>query len=161
MAEQEAQRDSFGEELAEVLSKIVSLAGFRGRIEWRKRDDSEYYVNVRTRRWDGLLIGRAGENLRALQLLVHSILQRRHAKIPAVIVDVGNYKQRRENFLRKKSMAIAKVVKETGREMMLDPLTDKERKLVEQTLAGIDGVRSYTIGTGYRKNVIIALIDVS
>jgi len=161
MAEQEAQRDSFGEELAEILSQIVSLAGFRGRIEWRKRDDSEYYVNVRTRRWDGLLIGRAGENLRALQLLVHSILQHRHAKMPAVIVDVGNYKQRRENFLRKKSMAIAKVVKETGREMMLDPLTDKERKLVEQTLADIDGVRSYTIGTGYRKNVIIALIDVS
>lgn len=108
-----------------------------------------------------MLIGRSGETLRALQLVVQSILQHRYAKMPAVIVDVGNYKQRRENFLRKKSMAIAKVVKETGREMMLDPLTDKERKLVEQTLADIDGVRSYTIGTGYRKNVIIAPVDVS
>lgn len=72
------------------------------------------------------------------------------------MVDVGGYRQRRENFLRKKAMAISKIVKETGREMMLDPLTDKERKIVEKTLADIEGVRSYTIGTGYRKNVIIA-----
>ncbi|TKJ42070.1 hypothetical protein CEE36_07555 [candidate division TA06 bacterium B3_TA06] len=159
MAEGPNQQDAFGEELAEVLSQIVSLAGFRARIEWRKRSENEYYVNARTRRWDGLLIGRLGETLRALQLVVQSILQHRCGKTPNVIVDVGGYKQRRENFLRKKSMAIAKIVKETGREMMLDPLTDKERKLAEQTLAGIEGVRSYTIGTGYRKNVIIAPVD--
>ncbi|TET22642.1 MAG: hypothetical protein E3J71_05120 [Candidatus Stahlbacteria bacterium] len=159
MAEGPNQQDAFGEKLAEVLSQIVSLAGFRARIEWRKRSENEYYVNARTRRWDGLLIGRLGETLRALQLVVQSILQHRYGKTPNVIVDVGGYKQRRENFLRKKSMAIAKIVKETGREMMLDPLTDKERKLAEQTLAGIEGVRSYTIGTGYRKNVIIAPVD--
>lgn len=156
MAEEQNQRDSFGEELAEVLSKIVSLGGFRARIEWRRREESEYYANVRTRRWDGLLIGRSGETLRALQLVVQSILQHRYSRMPTVVVDVGGYRQRRENFLRKKAMAISKIVKETGREMMLDPLTDKERKIVEKTLAGIEGVRSYTIGTGYRKNVIIA-----
>jgi len=111
---------------------------------------------VRTRRWDGLLIGRAGATLRSLQQVVHAILQRRYPKMPAVIVDVGGYKQRRENFLRKKAMAIARIVKESGHEMMFDPLTDKERRIVEQALAGIEGVRSYTIGTGYRKNVIIA-----
>jgi predicted RNA-binding protein Jag len=156
MAEEQHQRDSFGEELAEVLSKIVSLSGFRARIEWRKREENEYYVNVRTRRWDGLLIGRSGETLRALQLVVQSILQHRYSRTPNIVIDVGGYRQRRENFLKKKAMAISKIVKETSREMMFDPLTDKERKIVEKTLASIEGVRCYTIGTGYRKNVIIA-----
>lgn len=89
-------------------------------------------------------------------MIVQAILQRRHSKMPAIIIDVGGYKQRRENFLRKKAMAIAKVVQDTGREMMFDPLTDKERKIVEQVIVTLEGVRSYTIGTGYRKNVIIA-----
>jgi predicted RNA-binding protein Jag len=156
MAEEANQGNYLGEEFAEILSKIISLAGFRPRVEWRKRGENEYYANVRTRRWDGLLIGRSGETLRALQLLVQSILQHRHSKMPVVIIDVGGYKQRRENFLIKKTMAITKIVTETGREMMFDPLTDKERKVVEKTLADIDGIRCYTIGTGYRKNVIIA-----
>jgi spoIIIJ-associated protein len=156
MADQETKGDPFGEELTEVLSKIISLAGFRARYEWRKRSENEYYVNARTRHSDGLLIGRAGETLRAIQQLVQSILQHRHDRIPNIVVDVGGYKHRRENFLRKKATAIAKIVLETGREMALDPLTDKERKIVEQALAEMDGVRHYTVGSGYRKNVIIA-----
>lgn len=134
----------------------MSLAGFRARVEWHKRDENDYYINVRTRRSDGLLIGRAGETLRSLQLVVQSILQHRHSRPPNIVVDVGGYKQRRENFLKKKAMAIAKIVLETGREMALDPLTDKERKLVEVALDGREEIRYYTIGTGYRKNVIIA-----
>lgn len=77
--------------------------------------------------------------------------------MPTIIIDVGGYKQRRENFLRKKAQAIAKIVSESGREMMFDPLTDKERRIVEQTITEIEGVRCYTIGSGYRKNVIIAV----
>ncbi|MBN2381149.1 KH domain-containing protein [candidate division WOR-3 bacterium] len=157
MADEAAnQRDYFGEELAEVLSKIIFLAGFRARVEWHRRAENDYYINVRTRRSDGLLIGRSGETLRALQQVVQAILQHRHSRLPSIVVDVGGYKQRRENFLRKKAMAIAKIVSETGREMALDPLTDKERRLVETALDEMEGIRYYTIGTGYRKNVIIA-----
>lgn len=156
MAENQTGGDPFGEELAEVLSKIVTLAGFRGRVEWRKRNGNEYYVNISTRHSDGLLIGRSGETLRSIQQIVQSILQRRHNRIPTIVVDVGGYKQRRENFLRKKTLAIAKIVLETSREMALDPLTDKERKIVAQALSEMKTVRHYTVGSGYRKNVIIA-----
>lgn len=83
-------------------------------------------------------------------------MQRRYNRLPTIIVDVGGYKQRRENFLRKKALAIAKIVLDTGREMALDPLTDKERKIVAQALSEMKTVRHYTIGSGYRKNVIIA-----
>lgn len=156
MEDEQKERDTFGQELTEVFSRIISLGGFKARIEMQRRDENEYYINARTRRSDGLLIGRSGDTLRSLQMVIQAILQHRHNRIPEIIVDVGGYKRRRENFLRKKALAIAKIVLETGREMALDPLTDKERKVVEQALSERDDVRFYTIGTGYRKNVIVA-----
>jgi len=156
MADETTARDTFGEELAEVLLKIVSLAGFRARVEWQKRAENDYYLNVRTRRSDGLLIGRAGETLRSLQMVVQSIMQRRRSRLPNIMIDVGGYKHRRENFLKKKAMAIAKIVIETGREMALDPLTDRELKIVEKALDDVKEIRFYTVGSGFRKNVIIA-----
>lgn len=158
MAEQETGRDSFGEELSEILGQVVRLAGFRARIEYAKRGGGEYYANVRSKRSDGLLIGRSGETLRALQMIVNSILQHRHKNqgIPNIIVDVGGYKKRREDFLQKKALAVAKIVQETGREMSLDPLTEKEMGIVKEALAKLGNIRVHTVGSGYRKNVIIA-----
>ncbi len=107
---------------------------------------------------DGLLIGRKGETLAAIQHIVLRIMRRSYPDIK-ILIDVGGYRMRRENFLRRKTEAIARIVQTTGREMALDPLTEKERQVVESTLAGIPGVRFYTIGTGMRQNVIIALVD--
>jgi spoIIIJ-associated protein len=76
-----------------------------------------------------------------------------------ILVDVGGYRMRRNNFLRKKAEAIAHIVLQTGREMALDPLTKKEQQIVESKLSEIKGVKVYTIGKGVSKNVIIAPRD--
>lgn len=93
-----------------------------------------------------------------MQLVVQSILQHRHpgVNIPNVTIDVGGYKRRREDFLKRKALAIARVVIETKREMSLDPLTEKEYKIVKEALMEQGKVRIHTVGSGYRKNVIIA-----
>ncbi len=145
------------QEIGDLTRYIVSALGFKGNIEV-KEDEAGYYVNIRTRRSDGLLIGRKGETLASIQHIVLRIMRRSYPDIK-ILIDVGGYRMRRENFLRRKTEAIARIVQTTGREMALDPLTEKERQVVESTLAGIPGVRFYTIGTGMRQNVIIALVD--
>jgi spoIIIJ-associated protein len=137
------------------LTRIIEYCGFRGKVELKPGKDG-YYANIRTRSSDGLLIGRRGETLRALQYLVRAILKRRYLDLPRVVVDVGGYRMRRENFLRKKALAIARIVLETKREMALDPMTEREQGVVEEVLAQVSGVRSYTIGVGLRRNVIVA-----
>ncbi len=145
-------------EITDLTKYLITSLGFKGNIEV-KRDDPGYYVNIRTRRSDGLLIGRKGETLASLQHLILRIMRRTYPDIK-ILVDVSGYRMRRENFLRRKTEAIARIVLVTGREMALDPLTEKERQVVEKTLSRMQGVRSYTIGTGIKQNVIIAPVDV-
>lgn len=145
--------------LQELTSFILASCGFRPNISITK-DDKGLYLNIKTKRTDAILIGKKGETLWALQYLISRLMKRFHPNLK-ILVDVGGYRMRRNNFLRKKAEAVARIVLQTGREMALDPLTKKEQQIVEAKLSEIKGVKVYTIGKGVSKNVIIAPIDES
>ena len=145
--------------LQELTSFILASCGFRPNISITK-DDKGLYLNIKTKRTDAILIGKKGETLWALQYLISRLMKRFHPNLK-ILVDVGGYRMRRNNFLRKKAEAVARIVLQTGREMALDPLTKKEQQIVEAKLSEIKGVKVYTIGKGVSKNVIIAPSDES
>ncbi len=140
--------------IIEITNYILTSCGFRATVQVSK-DDKGFYINVKTKHADAILIGKKGETLWALQYLISRMLKRFHPNLK-ILVDVGGYRMRRNNFLRKKAEAIARIVLQTGREMALDPLTKKELQIVESKLSEIKGVKLYTIGKGVSKNVIIA-----
>jgi spoIIIJ-associated protein len=143
--------------LSELASFILSSCGFKPNVTITK-DDKGLYLNIKTKRTDAILIGKKGETLWSLQYLISRLMKRFHPNLK-ILVDVGGYRMRRNNFLRKKAEAIAHIVLQTGREMALDPLTKKEQQIVESKLEQIKGVKIYTIGKGVSKNVIIAPSD--
>lgn len=143
--------------LSELASFILTSCGFKPNITVTK-DDKGLYLNIKTKRTDAILIGKKGETLWSLQYLISRLMKRFHPNLK-ILVDVGGYRMRRNNFLKKKAEAIARIVLQTGREMALDPLTKKEQQVVESRLAVIKGVKIYTIGKGVSKNVIIAPND--
>lgn len=145
--------------LHELTSFILASCGFRPNISITK-DDKGLYLNIKTKRTDAILIGKKGETLWALQYIISRLMKRFHPNLK-ILVDVGGYRMRRNNFLRKKAEAVARIVLQTHREMALDPLTKKEQQIVEAKLSEIKGVKVYTIGKGVSKNVIIAPIDES
>lgn len=143
--------------LHELTNFILTSCGFKPTVAITK-DDKGLYVNIKTKRTDAILIGKKGETLWALQYLISRLMKRFHPNLK-ILVDVGGYRMRRNNFLRKKAEAIARIVLQTGREMALDPLTKKEQQIVANKLSEIKGVKIYTIGKGISKNVIIAPSD--
>ena len=143
--------------LSELAGFILSSCGFKPNITVTK-DDKGLYLNIKTKRTDAILIGKKGETLWSLQYLISRLMKRFHPNLK-ILVDVGGYRMRRNNFLKKKAEAIAHIVLQTGREMALDPLTKKEQQVVENRLAEMKGVKIYTIGKGVSKNVIIAPND--
>lgn len=143
--------------LQELTNFILTNCGFRPTISI-SRDGKGLYCNIKTKHTDAILIGKKGETLWALQYLISRLMKRYHPNLK-ILVDVGGYRMRRNNFLKKKAEAIARIVLETGREMALDPLTKKEQQIVEGKLSEIKGVKIYTIGKGVSKNVIIAPSD--
>ncbi|UCG31455.1 MAG: Jag N-terminal domain-containing protein [candidate division WOR-3 bacterium] len=143
--------------LLEVTKFILESCGFRPNINIAK-DDKGFYVNIKTRHADAILIGKKGETLWALQYVITRLMKRFHPNLK-ILVDVSGYRMRRTNFLKKKAEAIARIVLQTGREMALDPLTKREQQIVETKLSEIKGVKLYSIGKGASKNVIIAPND--
>ena len=145
--------------LLEVTKFVLECCGFRPNINITK-DEKGFYLNIRTRHADAILIGKKGETLWALQYIITRLMKRFHPNLK-ILIDVSGYRMRRTNFLKKKAEAIARIVLQTGREMALDPLTKREQQIVESKLSEIKGVKLYSIGKGASKNVIIAPNDES
>lgn len=156
MAEIKNETKSISEIIQQVVKEFLSYLGVRAKVDI-KEEKNGYYANIKAKPYAGLLIGRRGENLKALQYLVRLVVKKRVGSFVPLILDVSGYRMRRINFLKKKAMAIAKIVLETKKEMALDQLTEKEIGVVSETLNQIAGIKFYTIkGTGNKKNVIIA-----
>jgi spoIIIJ-associated protein len=116
----------------------------------------EIDVSITTQGLDGLLIGRRGQTLTALQHVIGRLVSKEFGQNGRVTVDVGDYRRRREVQLVEKARALALKVKATGREINLEPLHAPERRIVHLALAGMHGVRTYTVGQGLHRNVVIA-----
>ncbi|MEO0089398.1 MAG: KH domain-containing protein [candidate division WOR-3 bacterium] len=156
MAENKSETRTINEIIQQVVKEFLSYFGVKAKVDV-KEEKNGYYANIKAKPYAGLLIGRRGVNLKALQYLVRLVVKKRAGYFVPLILDVSGYRMRRINFLKKKALAVAKIVLETKKEMALDELNDKEIAIVSETLNQIAGIKFYTIkGTGNKKNVIIA-----
>jgi len=145
-------------EIQDLISNIIELMGIKGMVRTKLLEDS-YYSNLRTRGADGLLIGKRGLTIISIQAIVNQIMRHRYPNISIdVFVDVAGYRKRRENFLKKKALAVATVVAETKRDMALDILTEREYRMVERELAPLGTVRVYQVGSGPKRTVVIGTL---
>lgn len=143
------------EKIDEVLSGTLRLMGIPSQVEVGKEKD-DFKVDIVTVESDGLLIGKHGETLHALEHLLNRIVHKGGAEQGRVKLDVGGYRERRNDQLRSRAQGMAKKVKETGREMTTDPLFSPDRRVIHLALTGDSGVRTYTVGDGLYKSVVVA-----
>ena len=103
----------------------------------------------------GALIGRKGERLSALQHLVNLMLSRRMGTWTRVLVDVEDYRGRRERQLGEVATRAADHVRETGQMLQLEPMTALERRWVHLALRDVDGVATQSIGEEPMRRVVV------
>lgn len=103
----------------------------------------------------GLLIGRRGETLRSLQFMVNLLVSRKVQKWPQVVVDVGNYRQRRQESLEGLARRIAERVRQSGRPLTLEPMGAYERRIVHLALRADTSVYTESTGEGENRKVVI------
>ena len=103
----------------------------------------------------GILIGRRGQTLDALQELTRTAVQRRLRSRVRLLVDVEGYRSRRRASLAEYATAMATRAKERGTEIELEPMNAYERKIVHDAVAEVDGASSFSEGEEpYRKVVV-------
>ncbi len=137
-----------------LINEFFSKLGVKPKIHMIPRQ-KRYYVNIVTRKYDSVLIGRNGETLKELDYLL-SILVRRKKPDLHLTVDVNGYRERRKRFLINKTIAIARQVRETGREMSLDPLSEYELRIVKDALKKEKGVVLRVVGKEPNITYVIA-----
>ena len=103
----------------------------------------------------GLLIGRRGQTLQALQFLVTLIVRRRLGEDVRVVLDVENYWQRRETSLRDMAAKVASRVAQTNRSITLEPMPPADRRIIHTSLAENPEVRTESAGEGENRKVTI------
>ncbi len=102
-----------------------------------------------------LLIGRRGETLRSVQFMVNLLVSRKVQKWPQVVVDVGNYRQRRQESLEGLARRMAERVRQSGRPLMLEPMGAYERRIVHLALRGDATVYTESSGEGENRKIVI------
>ena len=148
-----ATPESVAETAKEFLGGLLEAIGLEAEIESTVEGNSAF-VDV-TGESLGVLIGRRGQTLDALQELARTAVQRRLRARVRLLVDVEGYRARRRASLADYARAIAERAKARGTEIELEPMTAYERKIVHDAVSEIDGASSFSEGDEpYRKVVV-------
>ena len=143
----------------EILEELMKHLGFDVRIEVESGDTSRLNVvgNEDGHEALGALIGRKGERLSALQHLVNLMLSRRMGEWTRVLVDVEDYRGRRERQLRDIATRAAARVEETGKMLQLEPMPALERRWIHLALRDHPAVATQSIGEEPNRRIVVLL----
>jgi spoIIIJ-associated protein len=136
----------------EVIARTAAAIGISCRVEIA--EDGDTLVATCSGRDLGLLIGRHGQTIDAIQYLCNAILARDAAGVSAV-VDAAGYRARREATLAALAAGAAEQVERTGERVELEPMTAVERKIVHLSLQERDGVETTSEGTEPNRFVVV------
>lgn len=103
----------------------------------------------------GIIIGRRGDTLDSLQQLTSLALKRQTDKYVRVVINVGNYREKREETLRNLAKKNAAYVARTGRRFTFESMNPFERRVIHTTIQEIDGVESRSIGYDQDRRVLL------
>jgi spoIIIJ-associated protein len=105
----------------------------------------------------GLLIGPSGSTLTAIQEVTRTVVQRQTGgRNGRLLVDVGGYRQKRKEALARFTEGVAAQVRETGVAKSLEPMHAADRKVVHDTVNGLEGVQTTSEGEEPRRRVVIS-----
>ena len=144
----------------EVVKQLIELMGVDLDLNIVHKSDEEEMESLLELIGDdsGLLIGRKGETLRALQFLTNVLVSNQTGAKARVSIDVEGYEDRRNQSLINLANRVAQRVTKTGRDIELEPMNPRERRVVHMALAENTSVETESSGSGFDRRVVISPI---
>jgi len=146
---------ALGPEAAAWLQRTIAGVGLKGSVVLREETADHILLDIETDEDPGVFIGRGGDMLASLGLLVAAIINQGEEGRKRVEVDVDGYRVRREESLKREVLTATREARSRGRPVSLRPMPAHERRLVHVLLETELGVSTASIGRDpYRKVVI-------
>jgi spoIIIJ-associated protein len=137
-----------------VVDHVLEALELEASVELEEEDEQ---ITVRIEGDDlGLLIGRRGQTIDALQLLCYRAAFRGSRERKRVIVDAAGYRERREEILHRQADRAAERALQAGRPIELEPMSAQERRVVHTHLKDRPGVETYSEGEEPERSVVVA-----
>lgn len=137
----------------DFIHGLLDVLDMDGEAEADIADDT---IEVRIEGPDmGLLIGRHGSTLEALQELTRAAVQHQTASRARLVLDIEGYRDRQRSIVERHARAAAAKVRKTRRPIELEPMTSFERKAVHSALTDFEGVRTASEGEEPDRKVVI------
>jgi spoIIIJ-associated protein len=105
---------------------------------------------------DGILIGKHGRTLEALQVLMNRIINKQAKDPVRVLVDIDHYRDRRSESLARMASRLGERVKSTGEAVTIGPYTAQERRVIHVTLKEDPALKTESLGEGVFKRLTIS-----
>jgi spoIIIJ-associated protein len=142
------------EDAVEVLQEILSLMGLMAVSEAVGREGEDILLNIKGEEL-GRVIGKDGASLRAIQIVVSSIVSRDFGEKVRVFVDAGGYREKHDSSLIRLAQEAAKDVEQTGQEKRLPPMSAADRRVIHVALKDNDKIATHSEGEGADRRLII------
>jgi spoIIIJ-associated protein len=137
-----------------LLDEIVDALDLDAEVVVEERDDE---IAARLDGDElGLVIGRRGQTIDAIQLLCYRVAFRGRGERKRVSVDAAGYRERRRETVERQAEQAAERAQETGKEIELEPMTPTERKIVHDRLKDRPGLETFSEGEEPERCVIVA-----
>lgn len=146
--------DEPAERVRAIVERVVAELGLDARVEIEEDADE---IRARVEGDDpGLLIGRHGQTIDALQLLCYRAASRGGPGRKRVLVDAGDYRERRREILGQQADRAAERALGDGEPYEMEPMSATERRVVHRHLKDRSGIETYSEGTEPERFVVVA-----
>jgi len=143
------------EVIKQIAEELLHKLEITGAISVTTDESGAYRVHIETEE-TGLLIGFHGRTLESLQMILGMIVSRKLGKWERVYVNVGDYREKREEALMYMAQRAAERALVSGRPVELTRLSAAERRVIHLTLSGDERVKTESEGEGSERKLIIS-----
>ena len=150
-----SQRVSVRARAEEIVADLLRLMRLSSQLHVTEERNT-LIIDIETAGSDGLLIGKGGDTLSALEYVANRMLQRGSKKSPKIILDVSGYKRRRGDFLKSKALSLAEQVKAAKKQVTTEPMDATDRSIIHAVLKSDPAVETRSIGQGRVKSIVVA-----
>ena len=147
-------KDSPARRAKEFISSILKTMDLEATAGVKEMDQT-ITVNLEGENL-GILIGRRGETLDALQYLMNLSVNKNREQRKRFVLDIEGYRQRREETLKKLAFKLADKARQRGRSVVLEPMNSLERRIIHTALQGTEDITTFSEGEEPYRKIIIA-----
>ncbi len=144
---------------AEYIETIVKALGMTECTITERSNDEEISFELDCGDDYGIIIGKRGETLDAIQYLARMVANKGNSSYKRVSINVGNYRAKREETLRILARKTATKAVRQGRNISLEPMNPYERRIIHTAVQEVEGATSHSVGSNLDRRVVISPVE--